>query len=123
VVSELGKLDLEHALLGMGVLGEDIEDQGNAVHDVTLKRLLEVALLGGTQVVVEYDDVDVLDLRNGDKFLELPASDEGRSRWAFTTYQHRFHRLRACSLREKRELIEACLTASQLTFGADQADE
>ena len=45
-VAELGELDLDHALLARGVLGEDVEDQRDPVDDVDLEELLEVALLG-----------------------------------------------------------------------------
>ena len=59
-VSQLRKFHLEHALFRMGVLREDVEDQGNPVDDVTLEGLLEISLLGGREVVVEHDNVDVL---------------------------------------------------------------
>ena len=76
----------------MSVLGEDVEDQCNAVHDVALERMLEVALLCGAQVVVEHNDVDVLGVRDRDELLELAASDECRCCWVFTTYQDGFDR-------------------------------
>src|SRR5262249_19674822 len=57
-VSQLRQLDLHHALLAVGVLGEDVEDQGDAVDDVAPELLLEVALLRRRQLVVEHDDVD-----------------------------------------------------------------
>ena len=44
-VAQLGELDLDHALLAAGVLGEDVEDQRDPVDDVALEQLLEVALL------------------------------------------------------------------------------
>jgi hypothetical protein len=43
----LGELDLEGSLAGVGVLGEDVEDEGGAVEDLDLERFLQVALLRG----------------------------------------------------------------------------
>jgi hypothetical protein len=45
VVLELRELDLELALGGDGVLGEDVEDQLRAVDDARAERVLEEALL------------------------------------------------------------------------------
>ncbi len=52
-VAELRELDLHHALLARRVLGEDVEDQRDAIDDVDLEQLLEVALLRGRELVVE----------------------------------------------------------------------
>ena len=90
-IPELGEFDLQHALLGVGMLGEYVEYQGNAVHDIALERLLEVALLGGAEIVVEHDDIDVLDLRNGHQLAEFPATDERGSRRALALHQNRFN--------------------------------
>ena len=59
MVAVLGELHLEATLVCVGVLSEDVEDQSNPIDDVTLERLLEVALLSGREFVVEHDDVDV----------------------------------------------------------------
>jgi hypothetical protein len=44
-VLQLGQLDLRLALGGLGVLGEDVEDQGGAVDDLDLDDVLEGAPL------------------------------------------------------------------------------
>ena len=59
VVLELRKLDLELALGGVGVAGEDVEDHRGAVHDRHLELLLQVALLSRAELVVGGDDVGV----------------------------------------------------------------
>ena len=46
-VAQLGQLDLGLALLGAGVLGEDVEDHGGAVDGRAPEDLLEVALCAG----------------------------------------------------------------------------
>ncbi len=50
----LGQLHLHRALLGAGVAGEDVQDQGRAVQDLDLAQgLLHLPLLAGGELVVE----------------------------------------------------------------------
>ena len=44
-VAELRELDLQHSLLARRVLGEDVEDQRDAIHYVGFEELLQVPLL------------------------------------------------------------------------------
>src|SRR5439155_16237142 len=57
VVFELSELDLELALGGDGVLGEDVQDQLRPVDDASLKRILETTLLRGLELVVDEQHV------------------------------------------------------------------
>ena len=68
VVLELGELDLELALGGVGVVGEDVEDDRRAVDHRHAELLLEVALLARQQLVVAGDEVGV---RLRDRALQL----------------------------------------------------
>ena len=56
-VLELGQLHLDLPLAGVGVLGEDVQDEGGAVDQLDLlpERLLQAALLPGGQLLVEDD--------------------------------------------------------------------
>ena len=75
VVLELRQLDLELPLRAHGVLGEDVEDQLRAVDHARLERVLEVALLGRVELVV---DEEALGARLGEEplqLLELPLPD------------------------------------------------
>src|SRR5262249_21366544 len=76
-VSQLRELHLHHALLTAGVLGEDVEDQRDAVDDVDAEELLEVALLCGRELVVEHDEVDVERDRELLELLGLARTDVG----------------------------------------------
>ena len=58
--------------------GEDVEDQLAAVEDLDLELLLEVAHLGGRQVVVEDDHVGVGGLDELLELLDLALADVGR---------------------------------------------
>jgi hypothetical protein len=55
VVLELGELDLELAFGAAGVLGEDVEDQLGAIDDARRQRILEVALLGRVELVIDQE--------------------------------------------------------------------
>ena len=50
-------LDLQPGLAGAGVAMEDLEDHAGAIEDVGAGRLLEVALLGRRQVVIDEHDL------------------------------------------------------------------
>ena len=77
VVLELGELDLELALRGVRVGGEDVQDHRGAVHDRGVERLLEVALLARRELVVGDDDVRVGRLDRALQFLDLAAAHVG----------------------------------------------
>jgi len=52
----LRQLHLEAALAGLGTFGEDVEDEGRAVEDLDVEGVFQMALLRGTELVVEDDD-------------------------------------------------------------------
>ena len=56
-VLQLGQLDLRLALLALGVLGEDVEDQRGPVDDLDLDPVLEVAQLARSELAVADDGV------------------------------------------------------------------
>src|SRR5262249_39260111 len=76
-VPQLGELDLHHALLAARVLGEDVEDQGDPVHDVDVEQALEVALLRRGELVVEDHQVDVERVGELLQLARLPRADVG----------------------------------------------
>ena len=56
-VVQLGEFHLQAAFPGVGARGEDIENQLGSIDDFRVERLFQVALLGGSQVVVEDHDI------------------------------------------------------------------
>ena len=76
-VAQQGQLDLGLALLAGGVLGEDVEDHRGAVDGRAAEDLLEVALLGRAELVVEDDGVAVDRLRRVAQLLGLALADVG----------------------------------------------
>jgi len=108
-VPVLGELDLQHALLRVGMLGEDVEDQRDAVDDVATERPLEVPLLRRGEVVVEDDDVDVEHLRLPDELPELSRAQERGGVEAVPADEERGDRLRPGGVGEGGELDEAAI--------------
>ena len=88
-ISVLGQRHLEPALAGAGPLGEDVQDQGGAVHDRDAQLFGEHPLLGGGQGVVEDHEIrpqavdQLLDLRR------FALADEGARVGRGLVLQHR----------------------------------
>src|SRR5207249_6334975 len=75
-VVELRQLHLEPALAAARPPGEDVEDELGAVERLAADPALEVALLGGRQLLVEEQEVDVLGLGGARDLFDLAAADE-----------------------------------------------
>ena len=76
-VAQQGQLDLGLALVGAGVLGEDVEDHRGPVDGRAAQDLLEVALLGRRELVVEDDGVGVDGQGHRLELLGLAPADVG----------------------------------------------
>src|SRR5690606_11533093 len=77
-VAQLRQFHLQLALAGPCPLGEDIQDQLGAVQHTGVEGLLQVAGLGGAEVVVENDQVSAGFGHLPRQFLQLAAADEIR---------------------------------------------
>ena len=75
LVLELGELDLESALVGLRVLGEDVEDQPAAVDDLGVEQALERLLLGGRELVVGHEHREAGLALGGEQLLCLALAD------------------------------------------------
>ena len=75
VVLELRQLDLELALGGVGVAGEDVEDHRGAVDHRHPELLLEVALLARRELVVDRDEVRVRRLQQRLELVDLARAE------------------------------------------------
>ncbi len=108
-VAQLRELHLQHALLAGGVLGEDVEDQRDAVDDVALEQRLEVALLRGRQLVVEHHDVDVERVGELAQLRGLALADVGRGVGPVAALELALDRVGTRGVDEERELVERLL--------------
>ena len=73
VVLELGQLHLQLSLGRVGVVGEDVEDDGGAVDHGHAQRRLQVALLARRQLVVAGDQVGAALGQHPLQLAQLPA--------------------------------------------------
>ncbi len=94
-VPVLGQLHLDPTLVAGGVLGEDVEDERHPVDHVDVERLLQVALLGGDQLVVEHHHVDVQGSDLGGDLGRLPRADQPRRVGMVAAHQHALNRVRS----------------------------
>ena len=105
-VPQLGQLDLRLALVAVLVLSEDVEDHRGAVDGRAPEDLLEVAALGGRELVVEHDSVGVDRLGDGAQLLGLAAADVGGGIGGVATLQHSLDLVGAGCVDEQRQLVE-----------------
>ena len=103
-VLQLGQLDLRLALLALGVLGEDVEDQRGPVDDLDLDLVLEVAQLAGRELAVADDGVGAGGLHDLADRVDLAAADVGRRVGRLAALEDRLEHLGAGGLGEQREL-------------------
>jgi len=75
VVLELGQFDLELALGGDRVLGEDVENELGAIDDPRFQRVLETALLRRSELVVDDQHLGVRLCEGGYQLLQLALAD------------------------------------------------
>ena len=103
-VVQLGEFDLRLALLGAGVLGEDVQDQRGAVDHLDLQLLLQVAQLAGRQLAVADHRVGAGAVDQFGQLDDLARADVGRRVGAVAALDHRVQHHRAGGLGEPGEL-------------------
>ena len=67
--------------MSTGPLGEDVQDQAGAIQHAALKLTLQVALLAGTERMVEYHDFRFVLAHFTGYFLQLSAADKRARVW------------------------------------------
>ena len=103
-VLQLGQLDLGLALCALGVLREDVEDQGGAVDDLDLDPVLQVAQLRRFEFAVADDGVRPGHLDDLCDLLDLAAADVGGGVGMRAALHEGLEHLGACRLGEQFEL-------------------
>jgi hypothetical protein len=88
------------------VLGEDVEDQCLAIHDVAFEALLKVSLLCRCERIVEDHDVDVECLGHSGQFVRLARADVPRGVRRVASDQLHSDGLGTCGVGEECELVE-----------------
>ena len=121
VVLELGQLDLELAVGGDGVLGEDVEDQLRPVDHARVERVLEVALLRRRQLVVDEQALGLGRLEALLELLDLALADVGALRRPRPVLDDAAERLDARGARQLLDLGQ--LRVGIRTLGQHREDE
>jgi hypothetical protein len=105
-VLRLRQLNLQARLSGLGATGEDIDDQGCAVEDFYLQRVLQVALLRRRQLVIEHNEGIFAFLAVGDDLFELALANIGCGVRGFELLDGSPGNLGACRECEQLKLIK-----------------
>ncbi len=118
-VVELGELDLRLALLGAGVLGEDVEDQRGPVDHLDLDLVLEVAQLRRAELAVADDGVGAGVAHDHPQVVDLARSDVGRRVGLLAALREGVEHLRARCLGEQLELGQRVVGVLDGALGPD----
>ena len=117
------ELDLRTALLGVGVLGEDVKDHSGPVDRGPAEDPLEVPLLGRRQLVVEDHRVGIHGLADPAKLLCLAPADVGRRVRGIAALHNAGCLVGTCGVDEQGQLIEARLDLLDRARPCDHPDE
>ena len=106
LVVHLRQLHLQPALTRLRALGEDVQDERRAVHDLDAQDVLQVAGLRARQLVVKDRQVDVQRLAVQGDLLGLAAAHIRRALSPRAALQHAAHHFGASCLRQPRKLLQ-----------------
>src|SRR5260221_13802672 len=101
---ELRQLDLQFSLKTSCPLGKDVENQAVTIQNSTVRQFLEIALLTGSQGLIDQHDVGIVGIRAGFDFLRLAGTDEVLRIRTWPGCQYETHAQGACGSRERLEL-------------------
>ncbi len=100
-----------------------VQDQRSAVDDVTREQGGEIALLGGRQIVVEHDHIDVQSIGFSSELGGLALSDEERRVWRRLAHEHGCDWFRAGGVCQQCQLGQADLGLAHLPRTTSHTDE
>ena len=112
-VFELRQLHLRLALLGLGVLGEDVQDETRAVNDLDLHDVLEGTTLRGRELGIHDDGVRTGRGHHVLEFQGLARAEVRAGVRGHAPLQQTVHDLGTGGLRERRELTQRVLRIGQ----------
>ena len=108
----LRQLHLQAALLRLGPLGEDVQNEAAAVQHLHAAKLRQYTYLGGRQVVVEDDHGGVAVVHHAPDLLHLALADKAVGVGLLPALKDRPHRLAAGRLHQRAQLRQALLVGA-----------
>ena len=105
-VPQLRQLHLHLALHAGGVLGEYVQDDRRPVDRRPAQHPLEIALLGGTQLVVEHHGVGIAVIGDIADLLRLARSHVGGRVGAVPALHHPLHRIGPGRVHEASQFLQ-----------------
>ena len=105
-VLQLCQLHLQPPFGGMRPAGENVQDQGGTVHHPHAGQILQIAVLGGGQLPVKDQQVDVVVLAYLPDLLQTACADAGGRVGGGTPLQHGAAHLRARGAGQLRQLFQ-----------------
>ena len=112
LMHEMGELDLQASLAGLGAGAEYLEDEAGAVEDLGLPAPLEIALLNGREGMVDDNERNPLGKEDARKLSNLARAEKGSRAWSRHTDGARKTDIEIDSPRKPQRLLEARLGAA-----------
>ena len=115
----LGQFYLRFGMRSSGALGKDVEDQVGPVQDLGFGQgLTEVSQLRRTQLIIEYEQVDVVLFDVFRDFLEFALADKGSNVGVVQALREGLNGLSIGGARQKLQFIEVlCKQRARLVTG------
>jgi hypothetical protein len=112
-VLQLREFNLQFAFVALSAGGENLQDQPGSVEHLDAQPLLEVALLCRRQGLVENHALPTGLLYQKLDLVGFARANEQRRIGRLATSRQACHRLVACRLRQKRQLVERRIEAGR----------
>ena len=105
----MGEFHLRLTLTGLGVLGENIEDEGRPVDDLGVNHVLQPTTLGGGQLLVNDDGVGLNATHDLSQLASLAGPQVGGRIGLHAALDDAVEHARTGGLRERGELAQRVL--------------
>ena len=122
-VLQLCEFDLRLPLPGPRAVRKNVENELCPIDDAQPQRLVEVAHLGGRELVIADDQVDALLVARGGQFLELAAPDERGRVGLRALLDHPQRRAAARCEHQAAELLERLLGVVAVRLAWRESDQ
>jgi hypothetical protein len=78
LIVKMSEFDLKSTLIGCRALAKDFQDKAGAINHLGLGRLFQIALLNGTERIIDDDQLGFFHPRQGSDLFDLAAAEQRR---------------------------------------------